>query len=62
MIVIPIEYGTASLCSGKRGDKYFYKWMVFLKHAHNKDLSHIIDSVSFVLHESFFNSLREIKT
>lgn len=33
MLVIPIEYGTASICSGKRGDKYFYKWIVYLKQA-----------------------------
>ena len=59
MLVIPIEYGTASICSTKRGEKYYYKWIVFLKHANNKDLSHIVESVSFVLHESFLNSMRE---
>lgn len=57
-LTIPINYGTVSACSGKKGESYLYKWLVYLRHLDNLDLSFIIDSVTFVLHESFTNTLR----
>ncbi len=57
-LVIPIVYGSISACTGKRGNDYFYKWMIFLKAAKNHELDHIIENVKFYLHESFEDTLR----
>ena len=58
LIKIPILFGTISQGMGKRGDYFFYKWIAFLKSYNNTDLSPIIDSVRFILHETYKNSIR----
>jgi hypothetical protein len=57
-LVIPIYYGTISICLGKKGDTYHYKWIAFVKSPDNIDLSFILENVKFILHETFDDTVR----
>jgi len=57
-LVIPIYYGTTSICLGKKGDTYNYKWIAFVRSPDNIDLSFIVESVKFILHETFEETVR----
>lgn len=60
-IIIPIYYGTVAQSNNKKVDnKLHYKWVAFVRTPDNLDLSPIIKSVTYTLHESFDNPYNTI--
>ena len=57
-LIIPINYGTISIYLGKRGDRHQHRWIAFVRSPDHLDLSFLIDNVTFILHETFENSVR----
>ena len=59
---LAISWGTIAQYVGKgkleRNDSHTHKWMVFLRGAHNQDLSYAISKVTFQLHRDYENYRR----
>ena len=60
---IPIVYGSIAFWLGKpaagtASQDHTHRWMVFLRHADDKDMSYAISKVVFTLHPSFTNPVR----
>ena len=59
---IPIVNGSIALWLGKKcaagSTEHTHRWMVFLRHAEDKDLSYAVAKVAFTLHPSFTNHIR----
>lgn len=60
-LCIPFVYGNVSFWLGKRPGtgESTHKWSVFVRSPSDADLSYAIERVTFKLHESFTNPLRE---
>jgi YEATS domain-containing protein 4 len=56
--VIPIVYGTTAHKLKKVVNQNTHKWTVFVKCASSANLEHVVQSVTFKLHESFANPVR----
>lgn len=58
----PFIYGSCSYFIGKKSDEQKYEWFVYLRGVDNEDLSYLVKSVTFTLHESFApNTVRVVE-
>jgi hypothetical protein len=59
---IPISYGSISFWNGKKANavtaEHTHRWLIFLRHAEDLDLTFAIAKVVFVLHASFQDHVR----
>ena len=59
---VPVSWGTIAQYVGKgkleRNESHTHKWMVFLRGAHNQDISYAISKVTFELHRDYENYRR----
>ena len=59
---VPIVTGTIAFWVGKKnapgGSDHTHKWMVYVRHADDMDLSYAVSKVAFKLHPSFVNHIR----
>jgi hypothetical protein len=59
---LAISWGTIAQYVGKgkleRNESHTHKWMVFLRGAHNQDISYAISKVTFQLHRDYENYRR----
>lgn len=61
-VVVPVVVGTCSWHLGKKATDYTtHKWTVYLRGAHNEDLTHLIRKATFELHHTFPNPHRAIE-
>jgi len=57
----PVVYGSFALWMGKKADEYAtHKWTLFVRGPNSENLSTFISKVSFTLHPSFAEPLREV--
>lgn len=59
---VPIVYGSIATWIGKKNApgsaEHTHRWMVYVRHADDKDLSYAVSRVDFTLHPSFANHVR----
>ena len=59
---VPIVFGSIAFWLGKKSVigsmDHTHRWMVYLRHAEDKDLSYAVSKVVFTLHPSFVNHIR----
>ncbi|KAL6769523.1 TAF1 [Auxenochlorella protothecoides x Auxenochlorella symbiontica] len=61
-IVVPVVTGTISFWLAKKAtDHASHKWTIYLRHAKNEDLAHLVSKVTFGLHSSFANPNRDVE-
>ena len=58
--MFPYIYGSLAFSMGKKGDSYTHKWICYVRGVNNEDLSYLIEKVTFTLHASFTNPVREV--
>ena len=59
---VPIVYGSIATWLGKKNapgaSEHTHRWMVYVRHVDDKDLSYAVSRVDFTLHPSFTNHVR----
>ena len=57
---VPIVYGSVAFWLGRKTNagEHTHKWSVYVRHAHDKDLSYVVERVEITLHPSFANPVR----
>jgi hypothetical protein len=45
-----------------KGEENIHRWTAYVRGERNQDISTVVESVTFILHETFKNRVREIKT
>mmetsp|Transcript_6637 Transcript_6637/g.9596 ORF Transcript_6637/g.9596 Transcript_6637/m.9596 type:complete len:191 (-) Transcript_6637:1892-2464(-) len=54
VVVVPIVHGSISFYLGKKSEEErTHKWTAYVRGLENRDLSYVVKSVEFLLHESF---------